>query len=178
MNVKEKTEKIEQICDTIEKLKNEADELKKEIKKEIKKENKFKRWRAESGEVYYCFGKESVCIHYEKKDDTDESIYNIGNYFKTKEEAEAYKLKLLYTQELKDLALRLNKGWKPNWENSNERKCNICYSFESECFIVEAYYWIIEYTCVMFSDPIIAEKAIKIMGNEKLKIIFNIEKTL
>ena len=54
-----------------------------------------KRWRAEFESEYYTTygdGKIHICRDYRDKD--DEQRYNLGNYFKTEEEAEKVKIKL------------------------------------------------------------------------------------
>ena len=49
-----------------------------------------KRWRAEENDCYYTIFGENI----EKKSLADDKFYNLGNYFKTKEEAEKVKEKL------------------------------------------------------------------------------------
>lgn len=121
----------------IEKLKEKQEELKRELEKlgtqineleekEITKSGK--RWRGAKDRFYWYI--ESDCEvygEYEKDDDYDNARYEIGNYFRTEEEAKdaAEKIKI-YTQ-LKDLALRLNHGREFDWENSEQEKYYIYY---------------------------------------------------
>ena len=49
-----------------------------------------KRWRAEENDCYYTIFGENI----EKKSLADDKFYNLGNYFKTKEEAEKIKEEL------------------------------------------------------------------------------------
>ena len=49
-----------------------------------------KRWRAEENDCYYTIFGENI----EKKSLADDKFYNLGNYFKTKEEAEKVKKEL------------------------------------------------------------------------------------
>lgn len=49
-----------------------------------------KRWRAEENDCYYTIFGENI----EKKSLADDKFYNLGNYFKTKEEAEKVKVEL------------------------------------------------------------------------------------
>ena len=118
----------------IEKLKEKHEELKREIeelgiqineleKKEITKSGK--RWRGAKDRFYWYIDDCKVYGEYETYDDYDNARYKIGNYFRTEEEAEkmAEKMKI-YTQ-LKDLALRLNKGEKIDWDNSTSAKWSI-----------------------------------------------------
>lgn len=58
-----------------------------------------KRWRAEKGERYYLVHCDiSVAISYEENDSGDDKLYDLGNYYKTKEEAEvmAEKIRQVY----------------------------------------------------------------------------------
>ena len=48
--------------------------------------------------------------------------YSVGNYFETSKNAENYKEKLLIEKKLKDIAMKLNKGEKIDWNNSNQIK--------------------------------------------------------
>ena len=50
----------------------------------------LKRWRAEENNCYYTIFGENI----EKKSLADDKFYNLGNYFKTKEEAEKVKEEL------------------------------------------------------------------------------------
>ena len=49
-----------------------------------------KRWRAEENDCYYTIFGENI----EKKSLADDKFYNLGNYFKTKEEAQKVKEEL------------------------------------------------------------------------------------
>ena len=66
----------------------------KSIKERVDKLNEKygipKRWRAEENDCYYTIFGENI----EKKSLADDKFYNLGNYFKTKEEAEKVKIEL------------------------------------------------------------------------------------
>lgn len=54
-----------------------------------------KRWRGEEGEEYYFLdGKCEIWSTYENKKKIDDAFFKLGNYFKTKEEAEKLKIEL------------------------------------------------------------------------------------
>ena len=100
---KETQKTIDNIYEQIEVLKGKVDELKSGPK------NKNVRWRAEKGERYYLISNEgSIGHNFEDSRPYNNYQYNVGNYFKTSEEAENYKKHLIITQKLKDIALRLN----------------------------------------------------------------------
>ena len=56
----------------------------------------LKRWRAEEGEYYYYISLDLGIIKTKSysNDDFEDERYNLGNYFKTKEEAEKVKVEL------------------------------------------------------------------------------------
>lgn len=77
-------------------------EINEEQVKEIEKP-KYKKWRAEKCETYCSINSDgTTCIHTDFGDVIDNFLYSIGNYFRTEEEAEEYKKKLLYLQQYKD----------------------------------------------------------------------------
>jgi hypothetical protein len=58
------------------------------IKEEVKIEPPNKRWRAKEGEPYWHLTEDEVYCDIEYATSIDYSRYTLGNYFKTKEEAE------------------------------------------------------------------------------------------
>lgn len=122
----------------IEKLKEKQEELKRELEeldtqiKELKEQNEikedYKRWRTQEGKSYWYIDSDCEAFkEFERNDDYDNARYIIGNYYKTKEEAKRVTEKIkIYTQ-LKDLALKLNKGEKIDWKTNNLAKWYICY---------------------------------------------------
>ena len=117
----------------IKKLKEKQEELKKEIEKlgtQIKgleeQEKKCKRWRAQEDKDYWYIDSDcEIYKEFDRNDDYDNARYIIGNYYKTEEEAEKVVEKIKIYTRLKDLALRLNKGEKIDWDNSTSAKWSI-----------------------------------------------------
>lgn len=72
------------------------------------------------------------CTRYSKSSGMDEFLIATGNCYKTKEEAEKAREILLATQRLKVEIARLNEGWKPNWEDKDERKYYLVYDWLGE----------------------------------------------
>lgn len=132
----------------IEKLKEKQEELKREIeeldtqineleKKEITKSGK--RWRGVKDRFYwYIEGDCEVYGEYETNDDYDNSRYGIGNYFRTKEEAEKVVEKMKIYTRLKDLALRLNKGREVDWDDFKQAKWYIHYSYDGNLTTIDS----------------------------------------
>lgn len=110
---------LKQLKQELEKTKNKCAE----IEKKIEELESGVRWRAKGGGKYYYFcGHREICADRDGHYKIDTGRYNLGNYFKTEEEAENVVEKIkIYTQ-LKDLALRLNRGEKMDWNNSAQSK--------------------------------------------------------
>ena len=133
----------------IKKLKEKQEELKKEIEKlgtRIKEleeqEKKCKRWRASrNGKYWHITPSASAIVNYtiEINDDQDNRSYETGNYFRTEEEAKKMVEKIkIYTQ-LKDLALRLNKGREVNWDDYKQAKWHIYYDHNNDLTTIGNY---------------------------------------
>lgn len=107
---------------------NELTDLFKKLEEQNAIKEKCKRWRGKRDEEYWFISESGESCHtMETSNELDRASYEIGNYFKTEEEAKKAVEKMkIYTQ-LKDLALRLNKGEKIDWTNSNQYKYHIYY---------------------------------------------------
>lgn len=69
-----------------------------------KKEVRKKRWRAESREPYYYVNASGrICFYKENNDSIDQSLYDAGNYFRTREIAE------LAAKEIKEVFQKYSK---------------------------------------------------------------------
>lgn len=111
----------------LEELERKCKELGKEI--ERLKGKSAERWRADyAGEYWYIDG--DIQSDNDKDWGCDEYRFNIGNYFKTYEEADKVLNKTLIYNKLKDLALRLNKGETLDWSNENQKK--FCIYFDNQ----------------------------------------------
>ena len=126
----------------------------------------YKRWRAEVGDYYHTLNEYYIaCARIDKGGFN--SLYNTGNYFKTEAEAEAHKQRLLATQELKDLA----EGYEFTFGTGSD---NYGITFGGKQFnffnanMAQA-------TIVYFENSHKAQHAIDTLGEEKLKLIFNIK---
>lgn len=161
MNIDEKIKELEEKQAEILK---EIEELKKE------KENKFKRWRAKLGFRYFYLGDDGVILYatdfYNMSDDYR---YATGNYFETEAEALRYKQNRLTYQQLKDIALRLNKGQVIDWDNNCQAKYSICYDMEVDEFRDNVFCEIQNLNAVYCLDSSFYRVALKEIGKEKLK---------
>ncbi len=157
-------EKIKELEEKLEEIKKENEKLK------TGRYTKDKRWRALFNEKYYylndCGGIE---IFLESSTLADKYRYEIGNYFKTREEAEKHSQNRLTYQQLKDIALRLNKGQEFDWKNVEQGKYYIFYDsvvkkFESG--VCGTYRNLTEIYCL---DENFLNVALEEIGEEKLK---------
>ena len=83
-------------------------ELEDFVKYVNQKYRKPKRWRAEIGEHYYSIDFDrSIIDMVENEDDIDNTVYTLGNYFETKEEA---------------INIANSKEWKEFWEKVKNNK--------------------------------------------------------
>ena len=85
----------------------------------------YDRWKPEKHETYYFV---NSCGEVEETWRSsinfipDKKRYNAYNCFKTKEQAEQESEKILIRRMLEDIARRLNKGKKIDWENLSQSK--------------------------------------------------------
>lgn len=122
---------LKQMKQELEETKNKCTEIEKKIEELEKQESKV-RWRADVGGKYYCaYSAGIVDWHYDIRDESSTNRYDLGNYFRTEEEAKKMVEKIkIYTQ-LKDLALRLNKGRTIRWNDFKQPKYRINRDVES-----------------------------------------------
>ena len=115
----------QQIIEQIDELKQKIEELEKEVNSpEFEGIKKGVRQKPEDGEKYFFINSFGEIYHNNWCDDyRDLCRFNIGNCFKTEQEAEDYKENLLTKQALKDLALELNDGVEVDWKSGQNKYC-------------------------------------------------------
>ena len=104
-----------------------------ELLKELEPGVDYKAWRAEqSGTYYFIDSLGFVCNTIDESFGEDDYRYLIGNYYKTKTEAEkalAYNLAL---GRVTHAITEANAGWIADWDNANERKYWIGYNHDDK----------------------------------------------
>ena len=156
---------------------------KEEILKEIKKtkehlanmekmleECEYERWEPKENETYFYVASNGMIEHDKKRDGfiIDDRRYNFYNCFPTCEQAEQEAEKILIRRQLEDIARRLNKGNKIDWESESLRKYYLCvdkynYIYSSVCYSVK-------YQGVVYClDKSFKDVAIQEIGEERLK---------
>lgn len=169
---KEVQDMLEQAKELVKTLENKYNELSKP---------KNVRWRAEKvipytkDSFYYyinIFGKICNCPDDKNKQELlSDFLYQIGNYFKTKEEAEQYKSNLIITQKIKDIALRLNNGIDIDWTNRKQNKFSIFIYVSEDNTAEELYQDFNQYLKrhdIYCLSPKFLETAIKEIGEKEL----------
>lgn len=136
------------------------------IEKANKKESKI--WKPRCEESYCYIDKLGRVKHYTNVgDEVDKILYEIGNCFKTKEEAEFALGRQKVITELKRFALE-NNECELDWNNSTQCKYEIYYDTNNKMVNVNSLHTFKQNT-VYFSSKEIAEKAIETIGKDRLK---------
>lgn len=107
----------EEILDEINKTKEHLANMEKMLEK------CDEMWKPEKGEMFYFLNSYNIAIS-ETWDASysDAEHYNIYNCFKTREKAEQEAENILIRRQLEDIARRLNKGKKIDWNNYEQSK--------------------------------------------------------
>ena len=157
-------EKIKELEEKLEEIKKENEELKKE------KQNAFKRWRAEVGEEYfYLDSTGDIVLAKETKCLADCIRYDRGNYYKDKSVARIVSENRLTYQQLKDIALRLNKGREIDWKNNMQAKYYNYFNYNSEGFKSGSDYRAKNLNEIYCLDEDFLDIALEVIDEEKLK---------
>ena len=86
-----------------------------------------KRWRPKKGGQYWCVQSDGGVVYdHEIKIDVDDERYEIGNYFKTEEEAQRTAEWFKAFAVLRDDT----KGFKPDWRDDDQEKWSVVYDHE------------------------------------------------
>ena len=164
--------------DNLEDLKKQISDLQSKVDKienESKKENK--RWRARINNPYFYvddFGEVDGCHEYNEYGDNYR--YKTRNYFKSEEEAEEYQEIMNTYYDLMDLAEELNKGSKIDWNDEDQCKYSFYYKYDCDSFetlFAHSYKNSGQIYCL---DEDFLKKAIKKIGEDKLKKLFTYER--
>ena len=155
----------------IKEIEKQLEELKEQLKEESTKEDiNYERKRLEKYEHYWYldeFGEVGKTYEYYSKD--DDFVYSIGNYFETEEQAENYKEKLLIEQELRDIAMELNKGEEIDWNNQDQEKYCLEYDFLSNSIGYIKYIMLKIQGAIYCLNENFKDVAIERIGEERLK---------
>ncbi len=125
---------------------------------------------------YFISGDGEVRLSNWYNNNFDKTLFEIGNCFKTREEAEfALEKQIIYT-ELKRYALEHNDEVL-DWNNKEQAKWALTYDYEHRCILsMYGTAWMKELCSVYFTSAEIARNAIAEVGEEKIKkYLFEVE---
>lgn len=146
-NIKTKEDRVAQIEKELEELKN-------------------KKWKPEVGEIYhYISNRGSTLCETNDNFPGDEDRFNIGNYFKTHEEAEFEVERIKVLEELKKFSYEFSDE---EWEYGDFDKFILYYNYETNEIDIDCF-WNCKYDSIHFKTKEDAEKAIDKIGEERLK---------
>ena len=166
---------LEDLKKQINELQSKVTKLENESKKENKKENK--RWRAEINDTYFYINDVGyVDVSHENNDSFDKYRFKTRNYFKTEEEEEEYQEIMNTYYDLMDLAEELNNGEKIDWNDFDQCKYLISYNNKNKKLEIDNVLKIQDIGQIYCLDGDFLEKAIKKIGEDRLKKLFTYER--
>lgn len=123
---------IESLTDRNNEIEKDLNDLAYEIEQGVQPVQ-YGRWKPKEGEEYYFITDMTNDIGIDSmtwaNDNQDDFLYSIGNCFRTREQAEQAFERLKIRTQLEDIALRLNKGRKIDWENRGREKYYLFYDW-------------------------------------------------
>ena len=152
-------------------MNNLTDEERNTLLSLIEKANKAKSkiWKPKCGEVYYSIDSSGEIIRdCYSNHHIDRDRYSIANCFKTEDEAKFALEKQKVVTELKRFAMEHNEE-EIDWSNQKQRKYFIFYSYNYSYGIDIGYALVLKYNTICFTSQEIAERAIKEIGEERIK---------
>lgn len=134
-------------------------------------EEESKIWKPKDGEEYYVINAESeIEKRYWNNDEYDIGSYQMGNCFKTKEEAEKEKEKIIIKKKLERYAEEHNTE-KIDWDNPKQSKYHIEIYNNNKINIWESNR-VKHMNQVYFTSGEICKEAIEEIGEENIKKLF------
>lgn len=154
----------QEILDEINKTKEHLANMEKMLE-----ECEYARWKPIDGELYYFIDSygEIVADNFCSADYIDSQRYKNYNCFQTKEQVESESEKILVRRMLEDIARRLNKGQKIDWNNNNQAKR--CIELYCNNIVTNYYYGQKTQGAVYCLDGDFKAIAVKEIGEERLK---------
>ena len=153
-----------EIVEKINKLQKEINSLKQQLN-----DSSNERWVPIYGQDYYAIDTcGRVEFNINNNNCYDECAIDFRNCFRTQEEAETEAEKILIRRQLEDIAKRLNKGKKIDWEDENQEKYCLIFDYMENKICRYA-------SCVVRSDisycldENFCDIAIQEIGEERLK---------
>lgn len=133
-------------------------------------EEPVKDWKPKKGDTYYYIGNAGSIFNYDCREDIlDEAHLNIGNYFKTEEDAKHMVEKFKVIRELQKFANENNEE-KIDWNDTRQYKCFLIYDTDDKKICVDyGTYVKNEPFNIYFTSFNLARQAIKTIGEDRIK---------
>lgn len=158
MNKKEELEK------TIKDLQSELNKA----QEDLKNLNNFERFVPEENEKYYYINEQGIITWEDNDTYVDKNRIAFYNCFRTKEEAELEKEKILVRRMLENIANRLNKGKKIDFGDLTSKKYFICFDYDRNFIRLNHSSWLQAAGAVYCLSDKFLEVAIEEIGEERL----------
>lgn len=146
-------------------------EIREQLMQLVEKGNKPKSkvWAPKDGEMYHFLQSDGyIDVKAYRKDNVyDNKRFNLGNYFKTYEEAEFARERLKVIAELKRFAIDNNEA-ELNWHDSSQTKWCIGYNYLKNRIEFKLLYRY-QTNNIYFSSAEVAQKAIDTIGEDRIK---------
>ena len=137
---------------------------------EVVEEPKIKDWEPKKGDTYYYIGSVGTILNYDYREDiSDAALLNIGNCFKTEEDAKHMVEKFKVIRELQKFANENNEE-KIDWKNKTQCKYYLVYDTKDEDLYVDyTAYSKREPFNIYFTSFKVAKRAIEAVGEDRIK---------
>lgn len=153
-----------------EEMQNKINELKaniEELENELKNMDSSKGWKPIKNKICYFVSSFACGSYTYEKDEFDKELTDIGNYFKTKEEAERVQFE-------QNLRLKLRKFAQDNndlidWNNNKQAKYHIYYDYIIRELSLSSYFTCEDFGRIYFSSKKLAEEAIELFYDDLIK---------
>ena len=158
----------QEILNEVEKTKEHLANLEKMLK-----EFEYERWEPKNGEEYFYVDNVGIVQNalFDNAMGYHLALYRTLNCFKTREEAQQEAEKILVRRQLEDIARRLNKGQKIDWNDNNQLKYCVGFDFPLDIISIGALYRKLQGSVYCLSDEF-KDVAIQEIGEERLKKYF------
>ena len=138
--------------------------------KKMLEECEYDRWKPKKGKMFYYLNSYNIAIPETwGADYSDAAHYDIYNCFQTREQAEAEAEKILICRQLEDIARRLNKNKKIDWDNQERAKYSLGYDNNDKRIYQCANIFTVRQGTVYCLDENFKDIAIQEIGAERLK---------
>ena len=138
--------------------------------KKILEEREYERWKPEKRKKFYFLNSYNIAISETwDADCSDAEHYNIYNCFQTREQAETEAEKILVRRQLEDIARRLNKGNKIDYEDKAQCKFCLVYNIVQDRIAIDSDYNYVRIGVVHCLNMKFLDIAIQEIGEERLK---------